>query len=1038
MAELLWPDASNPRHSLSVALSQLRSATRGSGLDPVEADEARVSTRLECDAVQLTRAATDRDQERVAELYRGPFLAGVELEGNVELEEWLYEKRELLAARAQLALLELAEAALTNGNRRAAATLTERAASLQAEAGADDEALLGRLYRLLTATGNPRAQAVQEEATAFGISLVGGDASAPQAPGTTEHNLPPAIGTFFGREDELRDLARLLSEGERLVTIVGFGGNGKTRLSLALAHRLITSGEYDLIHFAPLEGLSEPNQLLANIVATLPPGQAQRDPLATLKRHFSAKRVLLILDDIARAAAAPRLLELLEACPALSVVVTSREPLGLPQERLFPLRGMPLPATAAEALRSRESYDGLMLYLHFAQRFDPWFALGPRNTAPILRVCQLVDGSPLGMELAASLARVIPVKELAKELESNLDLLVSTDRTLPPRHASLRAIFERTWRMLSEREQEALSACAVFSSGFTRGAASDVTGIDLSTLTALLERSLIRRQGERYDFHPVVLQYAREKLASRDDESAVRARHAEHFFALLRGKSRFDWNAGRRSELKELERDIANIRLAWEWAAANQRTDLLKPVIVFFARYLLTHGYRGVCAQLMELVHTKEGLDPQLCAWTMIAHARALRWHDPAQSLALLGRSLPLIVSHGSEVEVSHVYFHMAMAHLELGDREEARRHFLLALPALERHDDKELLPLCLARIGLTSTDGAEEDEWLWRALETSRRTGNMPEFVKISTFLAANLSRIMGEHTRALTLLEEAFTKERDEIGRPRMLAMLHCMMSLNHLNQGDVVAAEEHAGAATRLLEESEPGSEYLSSDGLLSNWALNHLHFARGDLAQAKEISTDSPPEYSAHELLAWIAIDEGDAATAEHHRRASMTSVRPAWPGRTLREYEVHSHLLRAEIVMLSRDWAPPDLEVESVPKEALRELLTALEMVSAHGFVPLALAAFNTAYALSPEVTGAHLPTLAALHPSSWYYIRRRARRLLAREPQKGLEPPGVPGAPRAEAAAGLTSQSLLALATELKHRLSEEHEGAPVRRRSYF
>lgn len=179
-------------------------------------------------------------------------------------------------------------------------------------------------------------------------------------------------------------------------------------------------------------------------------------------------------------------MELLEACPNTSVVVTSREQLGLAVESRYPLGGLMLPATAAEALASEAQDDGLALFVLSARRYDPRFGLDVFDVEAVLDICQLLEGVPLGIELAAALARVMQPEELARELESDLDTLNGTQPGLPARHASLRLVFERSWGLLSEVERVALAGSSVFQGGLTRRAAAFVLGMDMRLLSALL------------------------------------------------------------------------------------------------------------------------------------------------------------------------------------------------------------------------------------------------------------------------------------------------------------------------------------------------------------------------------------------------------------------------------------------------------------------------------------------------------------------------------------------------------------------------
>lgn len=1018
LAELLWPHAADPRQSLSVAASQLRAAAPGA----LRAEAGRLWTRLECDALLLREAAANQEWQTVVDLYGGPFLAGLDLDdGNVELEEWLYGTRELLASHAQHALVELAERSLAGGNRRAAASLAERAAAMRDETDGDDDALLARLYALLVATSNPRAPALRQEAAAIGLELAADEAPQRRA---TAHNLPVPLTSFIGRTGQLAELKRLLDEGQRLVTIVGFGGNGKTRLSLALGHQLLAAQAFDQICFVSLETVTDPERLLPQVAAALgaPPGA--HGPLEDLRGKLGERRALLILDNLEQVAAgAPRLLELLEACPGTSLLVTSREPLELPPETLFLLEGMTLPPDARAALAEPERYDGLGLYLNVARRFDPRFQLDAENVAATLRVCQLVDGSPLGLELAAALARVIPAQELAAELEANLDVLVSTLPAQPVRHSSLRAIFERTWALLTDAERSALAGSAVFHGGFTRDAAEAVVGMDLALLSALLDRSLLRRHAGRYYLHPVVKQYAREKLTEEPVARELRDRHAAHYLALLASKAPFDLTAGQRQAFEELDRDHADLRAAWEWAAESGRTDLLEPTLQLLSRYLIT---RGRLRELSQLLARAEAAAPEgslLTALVMRMQAHIMMRNDAPGAQALLERALPIVERHGSDLQVAQIRFGLGMTMAFLGDPERARRFMLEALPALERHDDRELLGACLSNLGMFTADRDEEDGWIKRAVATSRRTGNTADLVKLLNNLAVTCALGYGDHRASIGFISEAIELEREEIGRPYLLAYFHCYAAYHHTNAGDEAGAARHAAAATRLLAERQPGEEYAFRDGLKANWAQGHVHYLRGDTELARAAAQQAAPEGNSYELLAWLALEAGDAQAAEEHRQAHLAALSPLTSVRARAHWLLVADLLRVEVLSLSAGGSEAS---GGLSAEALATLRAALAMIVAYRFVPLALEGFTTAYALAPAVTGDRLLAVAAHHPAARYHTRRRAGGLLqAREAGGGARGPA--SEPKRAAVAGLTPDALLTLARELDQRLGSAH-----------
>lgn len=541
--------------------------------------------------------------------------------------------------------------------------------------------------------------------------------------------------------------------------------------------------------------------------------------------------------------------------------------------------------------------------------------------------------------------------------------------------------------------------------------------MDLALLSALLDRSLLRRHAGRYYLHPVVKQYAREKLTEEPVARELRDRHAAHYLALLASKAPFDLTAGQRQAFEELDRDHADLRAAWEWAAESGRTDLLEPTLQLLSRYLIT---RGRLRELSQLLARAEAAAPEgslLTALVMRMQAHIMMRNDAPGAQALLERALPIVERHGSDLQVAQIRFGLGMTMAFLGDPERARRFMLEALPALERHDDRE-----------------EQARWLRRATAANRRSGNTSDLVKVLEVTAMSLVADLGDYPGAIRLLDEAITKERDEIGRLDLLAYLHCEAAYCYVNLGDLTLAEEHSDAASRLLAERERRGDHRWDDRPLANWAVSHLHYARGDVERARAAAQAAAMETTSQKLLARIALEAGDALAAESHRQLHLDSVSPVTTRRVRLYAEIVSYLLRSDVVRLllgpargrDRRGAPTD--------GALMELLTALDRIVEFGFVPLALEAFNAAFALAPEVTGSRLLALAATHPAGRYYTRLRAQRLLdgleVVQPPEG-EPEPSQHAPEDGAEASPTE--LIALAADLGRRLRGAARPARVR-----
>lgn len=371
--------------------------------------------------------------------------------------------------------------------------------------------------------------------------------------GTASHvPLPPT--PFVGRSRELAHLQRLLdSPDSRLLTLVGPGGIGKTRLAVEIAHRNSATFGHG-IHFVSLALVTSADGVLFAIADALECAlDGHETPIIQLVRALRDKSLLLLLDSFEHLLdGVPVLVDLLAGAPHLKVLITSRERLNLPGEWVLPLAGLDYPVTAEEGPLERSA--AVQLFLQSAQRVQPAFSLA--DTAPeVLRLCQLVEGMPLAIELAAAWAWLLPCAHIVEQVASSLDFLAAPRRTVPERHRSLRAVFDHSWRLLADTEQTALAKLSVFHGTFDREAAEAVGGAPLSMLASLADKSLLQADGTgRYALHELLRHYAADRLA----EQAIAADHREQAIDyLIRAADRASRAAAQRQAAGFLGQAIA-------------------------------------------------------------------------------------------------------------------------------------------------------------------------------------------------------------------------------------------------------------------------------------------------------------------------------------------------------------------------------------------------------------------------------------------------------------------------------------------------
>lgn len=437
---------------------------------------------------------------------------------------------------------------------------------------------------------------------------------AQETPLLPNHNLPNQLTPFFGREEEISEICHFLSRDDyRLLTIVGEGGVGKTRLALAVAQSILAFRSFqdkllifdsepastenqkaksqnpqfpDGLWFIPLVGLTTTanlnNQVATAIGQELGFTFGPQGSLATQILHYLAtKQLLLIFDNFEQLCDDPGfIIELLQNARGVKLLITSRRRLNIQAEYPWLLTGLPLPALAAAphlATADLLQFAGIALFVERARRAHSEFQLQQTNQGDITRICHAVAGLPLGIELAAALNREYSCADLAALLAHDYKILTTTLPDVADRHRSIKQVIDHSWRFLRCEEITVLTRCAIFRDRFDQEAAAFVADAKAAILTKLLDQSLLHWAGEvsgrRYfALHELVRHYALEQLAPAAREQA-QEQHAIYFMANLQAAE----GAMRQRGISQqfLQYDLENIRAAWEWAVAQRRLDLL-------------------------------------------------------------------------------------------------------------------------------------------------------------------------------------------------------------------------------------------------------------------------------------------------------------------------------------------------------------------------------------------------------------------------------------------------------------------------------
>ncbi len=403
------------------------------------------------------------------------------------------------------------------------------------------------------------------------------------------HNLPLQSTPFVGRDSELAEFAQLLvNPACRLLTLTGPGGIGKTRLALEAAQRIIDPAPAERIrrgnaqegtipeawYFVPLQTLDSPDHILMAIAEALHlqfhEGSEPRDQLFD---YLHSQSPLLLLDNFEQLLAGVDIVtDLLASAPAVKVLITSRERLNLREEWVYEVGGLLFPISDAET--EIEGYSAVQLFVQNARRVQHNFTLARSTKSAVARICRLVGGMPLGLELAAGWVRVLPCEAIADEIQRSLDILETPAHNVLPRHRNMRAAFNHSWNLLSAEERSGFKKLSVFRGGFTRAGAEFVAGATLRILSALVDKSLLRMEPDgRYQLHELLRQYGEEQLKeSPAERAAVQDLHCTYHMDFVRQYVELMNLQGKPKEaLQSMERELGNVHVAWRWAVEQGR-----------------------------------------------------------------------------------------------------------------------------------------------------------------------------------------------------------------------------------------------------------------------------------------------------------------------------------------------------------------------------------------------------------------------------------------------------------------------------------
>jgi predicted ATPase/DNA-binding SARP family transcriptional activator len=640
-------------------------------------------------------------------------------------------------------------------------------------------------------------------------------------------SLPEPPTVLIGREPDLESIAAQLRErGTRLLTLVGLGGVGKTRLALAAATRV--GDEFaDGVSFVSLAPLADVAELATAIAVVLEvPVQGGESPTDALLRFLAGREKLLVLDNFEHLLeGAPLPAELLARCPGLTVLTTSREPLHVAAERLYTVEPLavppaeldaPAPAPAPEDRR----YPAVALFLDRAMTHDPQFRLDHRSAPHVHEVCRRLDGLPLALELAAARVGVLEADELAARLDGALALLTSGPRDAPARQRTLRATIDWSYRLLSGAERRAFGRMALFPSGVELAVAEQVTEASLDELDSLVAKQLVARHAGRLSMLETIREYALETLDEDPGANRVRERLVLWCLTLVRDLSPRLRTRDHRTAQARLDREMPNIRAALSWVVdAGRRDDALRLVAELGSCWSFNFRWHEGLRWTEAALALAHDAPPPLRAAALLAWARLFGPRSGDRFRTTLEQARGLFAESGDDAGVARCLAHLAADRSWHGDEHAAA---VLAEEAVE-HAKRSGDELALSEALVSRLHGSDDFDTALRhapvAIRHLRSVGDLGQTAVLCN--EVGYRAIVGARYEAsLDWLDQGVSAA-EGTGDSSMRYVLRGNQGVASLLLGELTDAARALHGALELCHEA--GAEKIVDETLLAVAAL-----------------------------------------------------------------------------------------------------------------------------------------------------------------------------------------------------------------------
>ena len=659
--------------------------------------------------------------------------------------------------------------------------------------------------------------------------------------------MPAQLTPFFGRREEIDAIKQRLENPHcRLLTLTGLGGVGKTRLAVQVAQQQAAFFSHGVC-FVPLATHDKSAYLVSAIAEALQLTFSPNiEPNAQLLAYLQQKELLLILDNFEHLLDRTGLiLEILSEAPAIKILVTSRENLNLQVEWIYPIQGLPFPTNSQEGVTT---FSAVELFVHHACRVCPTFNFSTQEQTAVFHICQLLEGMPLGIELAAALRGSYSTADIASEIERNLDFLTTSMSDMPARHRSLRAIFEHSWNLLTNREKIILQQLSVFRGGIQLETAVQVAQANTSILTTLTDKSLLSKSpSNRYEMHEQIRQFASEQLSKNEtllDE--VQNRYGLFFVQFLKKQEERLRGKKQVQAIKEIRQELENVRAAWQWSITHRKKSALyhalNSIRYFYDFTGRSQEGRDLLQWAIETWHQQppgayedeESFYIGLAQLQVCQAVFSIRLSRYEEARTLSQCSLELFREQHFPSGTAFALNQLGRSLMQLGNYAEATRAYQESLAiSCETSDviNKVAALSGQGMINLLQGFYDEAKEHLEESLKLYRDIGHDRGIGSLLTNLSA-IADLQGEYLIAVEYLEESLLIT-EAFGDQRGVAIAR-------LNLGVCMFRLDKYAESGQLLEKSLMAFQEIGGDvGVaLSLMNLGNVAYAQGLLTEAKE--------------------------------------------------------------------------------------------------------------------------------------------------------------------------------------------------------